>query len=138
MQKELLQVSFLGIFRATTPPHNFLMATFSLFVTNLSAVKRKYFRRFESLMFAVKVLENSAVVCIVPLCFEHVQQFHILFITSGIIWSLIIVEAVNNALKSYIKLCNYVMLNSSEPIKGIQLQKLAYQSVLNDVLVIDK
>ena len=38
---------------------------------------------------------------------------------------------------SYIKLCNYVMLNSNEPIKVAQLQKLANQSVLNGALVIE-
>ena len=38
----------------------------------------------------------------------------------------------------YIRLCNYVMLNSSEPIKVAHLQKLANQSVLNGVLVIEK
>ena len=48
------------------------------------------------------------------------------------------VEAVNNALTSYIKLCNYVMLNSNEPIKVAHLQKLANQSVLNGALVIEK
>ena len=30
---------------------------------------------------------------------------------------MIIVEAVNNASTSYIRLCNYVTLNSKEPIK---------------------
>ena len=30
---------------------------------------------------------------------------------------MIIVEAVNNASTSYSRLCNYVMLNSNEPIK---------------------
>ena len=39
---------------------------------------------------------------------------------------------------SYIRLCNYVMLNSNEPIKVAHLQKLANQSVLNGVLVIEK
>ena len=34
-----------------------------------------------------------------------------------------IVEAVNNTLTSYIKLCNYIILNSSEPIKVTHLQK---------------
>ena len=29
---------------------------------------------------------------------------------------MIIVEAVNNALTSYIRLCNYVKLNSNEPM----------------------
>ena len=51
---------------------------------------------------------------------------------------LIIVEAANNALTSYIRLCNYVMLNSNEPIKVAHLQKLANQSVLNGALVIEK
>ena len=39
---------------------------------------------------------------------------------------------------SYIRLCNYVMLNSNEPIKVAHVQKLANQSVLNGVLVIEK
>ena len=51
---------------------------------------------------------------------------------------MIIVEVVNNALTSYIRLCNYVMLNSNEPIKVAHLQKLANQSVLNGALVIKK
>ena len=44
---------------------------------------------------------------------------------------IIIGEAVNKALTSYIRLCNYVILNSNEPIKVAHLQKLANQSVLN-------
>ena len=48
------------------------------------------------------------------------------------------VEAVNNALRSYIRLCNYIKLNSNEPIKVDHLQKLANQSVLNGALVIEK
>ena len=51
---------------------------------------------------------------------------------------MITVEAVNNALTSYIGLCNYVILNSNEPIKVDHLQKLANQSVLNSALVIEK
>ena len=51
---------------------------------------------------------------------------------------MIIVEAVNNALMSYIRLCNHAMLNSNEPIKVTHLQKLANQSVLNSALVIEK
>ena len=51
---------------------------------------------------------------------------------------MIIVEAVNNALTSYIRLCSYVMLNSNEPIKVAHLQKLANQSVMNSALVIKK
>ena len=47
-------------------------------------------------------------------------------------WSLL--KAVNNALTSYIKLCNYAMLNSNKPIKVAHLQKLGNQSVLNDAL----
>ena len=66
------QISFLGIFRATAPLHNFLSATFLLFVMNLFEVKRKKLGSFESLMFAVELLANS-----VTLCFEHAQQFHI-------------------------------------------------------------
>ena len=50
----------------------------------------------------------------------------------------LLLKAVNNALTSYIKLCNYVMLNSNEPIKVAHLQKLANQSVLNGALVIEK
>ena len=49
-----------------------------------------------------------------------------------------IVEAVNDALTSYIRLCNYVMLNSNEPIKVAHLQKLVNQSVLNGAFVIEK
>ena len=41
LQNQLSQVSFLGIFRATIPPHNFLAASFLLFVMNLFEVKRK-------------------------------------------------------------------------------------------------
>ena len=53
-------------------------------------------------------------------------------------YSMIIVEAVNNALTSYIRLCNYATLNSNEPIKVAQLQNLANQSLLNGALVIEK
>ena len=45
---------------------------------------------------------------------------------------------VNNALTSYIRLCNYVMLNLNEPIKVAHLEKLANQSVLNGALMIEK
>ena len=45
---------------------------------------------------------------------------------------------VPNVLASYIKVCNYVMSNSNEPIKVAHLQKLANQSVLNGALVIKK
>ena len=51
---------------------------------------------------------------------------------------MIFVAALNNALTSYIRLCNYVKLNSNEPIKVAHLQNLANQSVLNDALVIEK
>ena len=51
---------------------------------------------------------------------------------------MIIVEAANNVLTSYIRLCNYATLNSNEPIKVANLQKLANQSVLNSALVIEK
>ena len=37
---------------------------------------------------------------------------------------MIIVETVNNALRSYNRLCNYVMINSNEPIKVAYLQNL--------------
>ena len=53
-------------------------------------------------------------------------------------YSMIIVEAVNNALTSYIRLCNYPTLNSNEPIKVAQLQNLANQLLLNGALVIEK
>ena len=46
------------------------MATFLLFVKNLFEVKRKKLKCSESLMFAVELLANSAVVCIVTLCFQ--------------------------------------------------------------------
>ena len=49
-----------------------------------------------------------------------------------------IVEAVNNALTNNIRLCNYAMLSSNEPIKVAYDQKLASQSVLNGALVIEK
>ena len=85
-------------------------------------------------MFVVQLLANSAV----TLCLEHTQQFHISHFTYhvkyyqlGIIWKLIIGEAVNKALTSYIRLCNFVILNSNEPIKVTHLQKLANQLVLN-------
>ena len=51
---------------------------------------------------------------------------------------MIIVDAVNNALTSYIRLCNYVTLNSNEPIKVVHLQKLANQTVSHGALVIAK
>ena len=42
-------------------------------------------------------------------------------------------KAAKKFLMSYIKLCyNYVKFN--EPIKGVHLQKLANQSMLNDTL----
>ena len=46
LQNQLSQISFLGIFRATAPPHNVLSATFLLFVMNLFEVKRKKTRAF--------------------------------------------------------------------------------------------
>ena len=46
LQNQLSQVSFLGIFKATTPPHNFLAATFLLFLMNLFEVERKKTRVF--------------------------------------------------------------------------------------------
>ena len=51
---------------------------------------------------------------------------------------MVIVEAVNNRLTSYVRLCNYVMLNSIEPIKVAHRQILANQSVLSGALVIEK
>ena len=133
LQNQPSQVSFI-------PPHNFLAAIFLLFVMNLFEVKRRKLGRFESLMFAVGLPANSAVVCIVTLCFEHAQQFRISHFTCtwGIIWWLIIVEPVNKALMSYIRLCKYATLNSNEPIKVAHLQKLANQSVLDGALVIEK
>ena len=47
---------------------------------------------------------------------------------------MIFVEALNNALTSYIRLSNYVNLNSNVA----HLQNLANQLVLNDALVIEK
>ena len=86
-------------------------------------------------MFAVELLANSAVVCIVTLCFEHAQQFHISHFTYHLsYYQLIIVEPVNKALTSYIKLCSYVILNSNEAIKVAHLQELANQSMLNGAL----
>ena len=51
---------------------------------------------------------------------------------------MIIVEAVNNVLMSYIRLCNYVQLNSNEPIKVTHPQILTNQSRLNGRLLIEK
>ena len=48
------------------------------------------------------------------------------------------VECVNNALTSYIRLCIYVKVNSNEPIKVVHLQKLANQKVSHGALVITK
>ena len=62
LQHQLSQVRFLGIFSATTRPHKFFAATFLLFVMNLFEVKRRKIGCFESLMFAVDLLVNSAVV----------------------------------------------------------------------------
>ena len=59
---------------------------FLLFVKN----KRKNFGRFESLMFAVELLVNSVVVCIVTLCFEHAQHFHISHFTYHLRYYMII------------------------------------------------
>ena len=56
LQNQLLQVSFLGIFRATAPPHNFLVASFLLFEMNLFEVKRIktiYLHLFTKTLFAV-------------------------------------------------------------------------------------
>ena len=134
LQNQLLQLSFEGIFTATTPPNNFLAAAFSLYVINLFEVKKKKLGRFENLMFAVKLLANSAIVCILTLHYVLNMPsnftFHTSNITWSIIWQLIIVEAVNNALMSNIRLCNYAMLNSNELIKVAYLQKLANQSGL--------
>ena len=90
MQNQQSQVSFLGIFRATSPSHNFLEATFLLFVMSLLEVKRKQLGCFESLMFAVELLMNSAVVHIVTLCFEHSQQFEISHFTYYVRYDMII------------------------------------------------
>ena len=78
MQNQLSQVSFLGIFRATTSPHNFFGGYIFTFRNELARSQEKKIGRFESLMFVVGLLADSAVVCIVALsCFEHAQQFHI-------------------------------------------------------------
>ena len=47
-----------------------------------SKSREKNLGRFESLIFAVKLLVNSAVACIVTLCFEHAQKFHISYLTN--------------------------------------------------------
>ena len=47
---------------------------------------------------------------------------------------MIIVEAVNDALTSYIRLCHYVKLSSNEPIKVAHLQI----NLLNGTFVIEK
>ena len=52
----------------------------------LLEVKRKNLGRFESLMFAVELLANSAV----TLCFEHAQQFHISHFTYHLRYYMII------------------------------------------------
>ena len=113
LQYQPSQVRFLGIFRATTRPHKIFAATFLLFVMNLFEVKRRKLGRFESLMFAAELLANSAVVCIVTYVLNMPRNytFQVSHITWGIIWYLIIVEPVNNALTSYIRLCNYMTLN---------------------------
>ena len=52
-------------------------STKSEFIKNLFKAKITKIGRFKSLMFAVELLENSAVVCIVTLCFQHAQHFHV-------------------------------------------------------------
>ena len=76
-QDQPSQVSFLGMFRASTPPHNFLAAAFLLFIMSLFEFKRSKLGYFDSLMFAADLLPNSAVVYIVTLYFKHAQQFYI-------------------------------------------------------------
>ena len=46
LQNQPSQVSFLGIIRATNPPHNLLVVSFLLFVMNLFEVKRRKLGRF--------------------------------------------------------------------------------------------
>ena len=46
-------------------------------------------------------------------------------------------KTVNNDLTSYTKLC-FVMLNSNESIKVARLQKVANQSMLTGVLLIER
>ena len=67
------------------------------------------------------MLANSEAACIMnmPSIFTFHSPLEVLYDN----WSLL--KTVNNALTSYIKLCNYVMLNSNEPIKVAHLQKLA-------------
>ena len=79
-------------------------------------------------MFAVKLLANTAVVCIVTLfwtcsAFSHFTFFKPLE-TFYYKWS---------QMKA-VKLC-YFMLNSNEPIKVAYFQKLANQSMLNGAFV---
>ena len=81
------------------------------------------------------MLANSKVVCIMnmPCIFTfHISHPLEVFYDN---WSLL--KAVSNALTSYIKFCDYVMLNSNEPIKNAHLQKLANQSVLGGALLIE-
>ena len=95
-------------------------------------VKKENLASFESVMFAVELPENSAVVCIVTLFFEHAQQIHISHFTYLLRYYMIIDHCWScwQCLASYIKLCNYVMLYSNEPTKVSHLQKLVNQCAL--------
>ena len=52
-------------------------------------------------------------------------------------YTVLLLKAVNNVLTSYIELCNYVMINSNEPMKVAHLQNIANQSILNGAHVIE-
>ena len=90
LQNQLSQVSFLGIFRATTPPHIFFGGYIFTFHNELVRSQEKKLGRFESFMFVVELLVNSAVVCFVTLCFEHAQQFHISHFSYHLMYYMII------------------------------------------------
>ena len=67
LQKELPKVSFLGIFRASTPQNDFLVATLLLFVKKLLEVKEKI----------VEKEKKISIVGVDTLRCEHAQQLHI-------------------------------------------------------------
>ena len=114
LQNQLSQVSFLGIFRATTPPYNFLMATVLLFVKSLFEVKRKRTRAFWEFN-----------VC--SLWFEHAQLFHISHFTYHLRYYMIMdyFRAVNNALTSYIRLCNLYYIKPNRTNQSCSPSKIS-------------
>ena len=141
LQNKVPQISFLGIFRAAARPHNFLSAAFLIFVMNLLKDKRKKTGAFWEFNVCSWITSEFSSCFHCFIMFWTCQQFrishftyHLRYYQLGIIWQLIIGEAVNKSFTSYIRLCNYVILNSNEQIKVAHLQKLANQSVLNGAL----